>query len=50
MNQRANIKQKEDLRVLLEHFEPIQMDRYETYRRSGLAKANVRKVSQSPSR
>lgn len=34
--------------MLLEHFDAAQMDRYEAYRRSGLAKASVRKVS-SPS-
>jgi hypothetical protein len=43
-NQREAAKQKEDLRVLLEHFDEQQMDRYEAYRRSGLAKGNVRKV------
>ncbi|GAA6040769.1 hypothetical protein JCM8097_003288 [Rhodosporidiobolus ruineniae] len=43
-NQREAAKQKEDLRVLLEHFDEQQMDRYEAYRRSGLAKGNVRKL------
>ncbi|GAA5961881.1 hypothetical protein JCM3765_006420 [Sporobolomyces pararoseus] len=37
-------KQKEDLRVLLEHFDEEQMSRYEHYRRSGLNKASVRKL------
>ncbi|GAA5875667.1 hypothetical protein JCM16303_003948 [Sporobolomyces ruberrimus] len=37
-------KQKEDLRVLLEHFDDEQMSRYEHYRRSGLNKASVRKL------
>ncbi|GAA5915314.1 TATA-binding protein-associated factor TAF11 [Sporobolomyces salmoneus] len=37
-------KQKEDLRVLLEHFDSEQMNRYEHYRRSGLNKASVRKL------
>jgi hypothetical protein len=45
MNQRQMAKEKEDLRVLLEHFDSTQMDRYEAYRRSGLTKGNVRKVS-----
>lgn len=49
VNQRENARQKEDLRVLLEHFDAGQMDRYEAYRRSGLAKASVRKVSSRPS-
>lgn len=43
-NQREVAKQKEDLRVLLEHFDEQQMDRYEAYRRSGLTKSSVRKV------
>ncbi|GAA6000327.1 uncharacterized protein JCM10292_001460 [Rhodotorula paludigena] len=43
-NQREAAKQKEDLRVLLEHFDEEQMDRYEAYRRSGLAKGSVRKL------
>ncbi|GAA5853380.1 hypothetical protein JCM8547_002434 [Rhodosporidiobolus lusitaniae] len=43
-NQREAAKQKEDLRVLLEHFDEQQMDRYEAYRRSGLAKGSVRKL------
>ncbi|GAA5974000.1 hypothetical protein JCM11641_008204 [Rhodosporidiobolus odoratus] len=43
-NQREAARQKEDLRVLLEHFDDQQMDRYEAYRRSGLAKGNVRKL------
>ncbi|GAA5942249.1 TATA-binding protein-associated factor TAF11 [Sporobolomyces koalae] len=37
-------KQKEDLRVLLEHFNDEQMSRYEHYRRSGLNKSSVRKL------
>jgi hypothetical protein len=45
MNQKESARQKEDLRVLLEHFDAGQMDRYEAYRRSGLTKGNVRKVS-----
>lgn len=45
MNQKQMAKEKEDLRVLLEHFDAGQMDRYEAYRRSGLTKGNVRKVS-----
>lgn len=44
MNQKQMAKEKEDLRVLLEHFDSTQMDRYEAYRRSGLTKGNVRKV------
>lgn len=44
-NQKESARQKEDLRVLLEHFDAGQMDRYEAYRRSGLTKGSVRKVS-----
>lgn len=44
MNQRHMAKEKEDLRVLLEHFDAGQMDRFEAYRRSGLNKGNVKKV------
>ncbi|ORY72765.1 hTAFII28-like protein conserved region-domain-containing protein [Leucosporidium creatinivorum] len=44
MNQKQMAKEKEDLRVLLEHFDSNQMDRYEAYRRSGLTKGNVRKL------
>ncbi|GAA5839596.1 hypothetical protein JCM11251_003555 [Rhodosporidiobolus azoricus] len=43
-NQREAAKQKEDLRVLLSVFDEQQMDRYEAYRRSGLAKGSVRKL------
>ncbi|GAA6010389.1 hypothetical protein JCM10207_005205 [Rhodosporidiobolus poonsookiae] len=43
-NQREAAKQKEDLRVLLEHFDEQQMDRYEAYRRSGLTKGAVKKL------
>lgn len=39
-------KEKEDLRVLIEHFDADQMDRYEAYRRSGLNKGAVRRVSE----
>lgn len=44
MNQKENARQKQDLRVLMEHFDPVQMDRYEAFRRSGLTKSAVRKV------
>ena len=44
-DQKANMAMKEDLRVLLQHFDEEQMDRYESYRRSGLAKSSVRRVS-----
>lgn len=50
MNQKQMAKEKEDLRVLLEHFDSTQMDRYEAYRRSGLTKGNVRKVSSCSAR
>lgn len=43
-NQAEAARQKEDLRVLLEHFDENQMDRYEAYRRSGLTKSSVRKL------
>ncbi|GAA6064267.1 hypothetical protein JCM10212_001651 [Sporobolomyces blumeae] len=43
-NAKEIAKQKEDLRVLLEHFDAEQMNRYEHYRRSGLNKASVRKL------
>lgn len=46
-NQAEAARQKEDLRVLLEHFDENQMDRYEAYRRSGLTKSSVRKASRS---
>ena len=49
MNQKENARQKQDLRVLMEHFDPVQMDRYEAFRRSGLTKSAVRKVSATPS-
>ena len=45
VDQKANMAMKEDLRVLLQHFDEEQMDRYESYRRSGLAKSSVRRVS-----
>lgn len=45
-NQKAMAKEKEDLRVLIEHFDADQMDRYEAYRRSGLNKGAVRRVSE----
>lgn len=44
MNQKENMRQKQDLRVLMEHFDNGQMDRYEAFRRSGLTKSAVRKV------
>lgn len=44
-DQRANERMKEDLRVLMGHFDEAQMDRYESFRRSGLTKGSVRKVS-----
>ncbi|GAA5890039.1 hypothetical protein JCM8208_002679 [Rhodotorula glutinis] len=43
-NQREAAKQKEDVRVLLDHFDEAQNDRYDTYRRSGLNKGSVKKV------
>ncbi|KAI8460740.1 TAFII28-like protein, partial [Phakopsora pachyrhizi] len=33
------------IRILLENFDPQQMDRYTEYRNSGLAKANVKKLA-----
>ncbi|KAL8283229.1 hypothetical protein RQP46_006007 [Phenoliferia psychrophenolica] len=48
MNQKENARQKQDLRVLMEHFDTAQMDRYEAFRRSGLTKGAVRKVSRHP--
>lgn len=47
MNQKENMRQKQDLRVLMEHFDNGQMDRYEAFRRSGLTKSAVRKVPPS---
>ncbi|SCV68459.1 BQ2448_580 [Microbotryum intermedium] len=47
MNQKESAKQKEYLRVLLEHFDATQMDRYEAYRRSGLNKAVIRRLVNS---
>ncbi|KAM0792998.1 hypothetical protein ACM66B_000493 [Microbotryomycetes sp. NB124-2] len=44
LNQKQMAREKEDLRVLLEHFDAEQMDRYEAYRRSGLTKSAVRKL------
>lgn len=44
MNQKENMRQKQDLRVLMEHFDNGQMDRYEAFRRSGLTKSAVRKL------
>ncbi|KAM0756598.1 TAFII28-domain-containing protein [Meredithblackwellia eburnea MCA 4105] len=44
MNQKENARQKQDLRVLMEHFDNSQMDRYEAFRRSGLTKSAVRKL------
>ncbi|KAK4701354.1 transcription initiation factor TFIID subunit 11, partial [Phenoliferia sp. Uapishka_3] len=44
MNQKENARQKQHLRVLMEHFDPVQMDRYEAFRRSGLTKSAVRKL------
>ena len=32
------------MRVLLDHFDEAQNDRYDTYRRSGLNKGSVKKV------
>ncbi|GAA6012004.1 hypothetical protein JCM8202_004227 [Rhodotorula sphaerocarpa] len=46
-NQAEAARQKEDLRVLLEHFDENQMDRYEAYRRSGLTKNSVRRLVNS---
>ncbi|GAA5880684.1 hypothetical protein JCM3774_002794 [Rhodotorula dairenensis] len=46
-NQAEAARQKEDLRVLLEHFDENQMDRYEAYRRSGLTKSSVRRLVNS---
>ncbi|GAA5826232.1 hypothetical protein JCM5353_008798 [Sporobolomyces roseus] len=43
-NAKEIAQQKEDLRVLLEHFDEEQMSRYEHYRRSGLNKSSVRKL------
>jgi hypothetical protein len=43
-DKRANERMKEELRVLMGHFDENQMDRYESFRRSGLAKGSVRKV------
>jgi hypothetical protein len=36
---------KDNLRILMESFDETQLDRYEFYRRSGLGKANIRRVS-----
>ncbi|SCZ90405.1 BZ3500_MvSof-1268-A1-R1_Chr1-3g01968 [Microbotryum saponariae] len=47
VNQKESAKQKEYLRVLLEHFDATQMDRYEAYRRSGLNKAVIRRLVNS---
>ncbi|KAI5481420.1 transcription initiation factor TFIID subunit 11 [Pseudohyphozyma bogoriensis] len=44
MNQKEYQRQKDDLKVLLGHFDAEQMERYESYRRSGLNKASVRKL------
>ncbi|KAK4054706.1 transcription initiation factor TFIID subunit 11 [Microbotryomycetes sp. JL201] len=44
LNQKQMAREKEDLRVLLEHFDAEQMDRYEAFRRSGLTKGAVRKL------
>lgn len=45
--QREDAKMKENIRVLLEHFDEEQMDRYEAYRRTGLTKSSVRRVRSS---
>ncbi|SGY34541.1 BQ5605_C002g01649 [Microbotryum silenes-dioicae] len=47
VNQKESAKQKQYLRVLLEHFDATQMDRYEAYRRSGLNKAVIRRLVNS---
>lgn len=50
LDQKSHLEVKEDLRVLLQHFDEAQMERYESYRRSGLGKTAVRKVRQQPRR
>ncbi|PLW58476.1 hypothetical protein PCANC_00497 [Puccinia coronata f. sp. avenae] len=45
IRKREDLLNKDRLKVLLEHFDPQQMDRYSEYRNSGLAKANVRKLA-----
>ncbi|WAR57862.1 hypothetical protein PtB15_5B92 [Puccinia triticina] len=47
VRKREDLLNKDRLKILLEHFDPQQMDRYSEYRNSGLAKANVRKLANS---
>ncbi|KAI9609545.1 hypothetical protein H4Q26_007504 [Puccinia striiformis f. sp. tritici PST-130] len=45
IRKREDLLNKDRLKILLEHFDPQQMDRYTEYRNSGLAKANIRKLA-----
>jgi len=45
VRKREDLLNKDKLKVLLEHFDTQQMDRYSEYRNSGLAKANIRKLA-----
>ncbi|EFP81329.2 uncharacterized protein PGTG_06950 [Puccinia graminis f. sp. tritici CRL 75-36-700-3] len=45
VRKREDLLNKDKLKILLEHFDAQQMDRYSEYRNSGLAKANVRKLA-----
>ncbi|KAH9816477.1 hTAFII28-like protein conserved region-domain-containing protein [Melampsora americana] len=47
IRKREDLAHKDKLRVLLDHFDPQQMDRYTEYRNSGLAKGSVRKLANS---
>ncbi|KAH9468513.1 hypothetical protein Pst134EA_009052 [Puccinia striiformis f. sp. tritici] len=50
IRKREDLLNKDRLKILLEHFDPQQMDRYTEYRNSGLAKANIRKSNDRHSR
>lgn len=47
IQKRAELIGKDKLKILLERFDPLQMDRYIEYRNSTLAKSNIRKLANS---